>query len=201
MAIKLGFEQQINISVKQNDLVYFTDTVSSGGYNTADLDDLVLIGPVISINRREKLYTTNIKTFEADFNQTTFDLNGYPWEDSFDVPTDVKDFIVRVNGTLYTPTTPNPYTISSGVVTFTTPFINQEQIEFQLLYTLNVDDSSFVPPVSPVLDNNSFIMFKKNEVINTSGVKGYYAEVKFKNNSIEKAELFAVSSEIVQSSK
>jgi hypothetical protein len=44
-------------------------------------------------------------------------------------------------------------------------------------------------------------MFKKNEIINMSGVKGYYAEVKFKNNSTEKTELFAVSSEIVQSSK
>ena len=32
-------------------------------------------------------------------------------------------------------------------------------------------------------------------------LKGYYAETKFENNSKEKAELFAVSSEIVQSSK
>ena len=86
-------------------------------------------------------------------------------------------------------------------LTFTTPFLLTDVIEVQLLYTIIIDDSSFTAPISPVLNSNSFIMFKKNEVINNSGIKGYYAEVNFKNNSIEKAELFALSSEIVQSSK
>ena len=36
---------------------------------------------------------------------------------------------------------------------------------------------------------------------NKSGLKGYYADVQFVNNSINAAELFAVSSEVSESSK
>ena len=41
-----------------------------------------------------------------------------------------------------------------------------------------------------------FIMFSKFSQ-GDSGVLGYYARAKFTNNSIEKAELFAVSSEVI----
>ena len=41
MAIKLSFEQQINISAKVGDLVYYTNTVTQGGYEVADLDNLI----------------------------------------------------------------------------------------------------------------------------------------------------------------
>jgi len=46
-----------------------------------------------------------------------------------------------------------------------------------------------------------FIMFSKDSIANTSSLIGYYAEVFLENNSKEKIELFAVNSEIVQSSK
>jgi hypothetical protein len=48
---------------------------------------------------------------------------------------------------------------------------------------------------------DDFIMFSKNNVINNSSLLGYYAEVKLSNDSTEKAELFALGSEVVQSSK
>ena len=72
-------------------------------------------------------------------------------------------------------------------------------------YDLHVDDD---PTASPFSVNNpylgsyyspgvsDFIMFSKFEQ-GDSGVLGYYAEAKFVNNSREKAELFAVSSEII----
>ena len=44
-------------------------------------------------------------------------------------------------------------------------------------------------------------MFAKDRTVNTSSLIGYYADVQFKNNSTEKVELFAVSSEITESSK
>ena len=44
--------------------------------------------------------------------------------------------------------------------------------------------------------NTSFIFFGKDNQINTSGLIGYYAEVKFVNETTEYAELFAVNSEI-----
>ena len=45
------------------------------------------------------------------------------------------------------------------------------------------------------------LLFSKDAAVNTSGLTGYYAEVKMKNNSTTESELFAVSSEIIQSSK
>ena len=48
---------------------------------------------------------------------------------------------------------------------------------------------------------NDFIMFGKNKTVNTSSLIGYYADVKFVNDSTDKAELFAVGSDIFESSK
>ena len=49
--------------------------------------------------------------------------------------------------------------------------------------------------------NQPFIMFSKDNKANLSSLLGYYAEVEFKNNSIDEAELFSVGSEIFESSK
>jgi len=51
------------------------------------------------------------------------------------------------------------------------------------------------------LTQNDFVMFSKPNSFNTSSIKGYYAKVRLDNNSTEKIELFAVSSEISESSK
>ena len=47
----------------------------------------------------------------------------------------------------------------------------------------------------------SFIMFSKDNKANLSSVLGYYASVTFKNNSVDKAELFNVGANIFESSK
>jgi hypothetical protein len=44
-------------------------------------------------------------------------------------------------------------------------------------------------------------MFAKNHIVNTSGLVGYFANVRFENNSTSDAELFSVGSEITESSK
>tara|TARA_R100001079_G_scaffold62280_1_gene32122 strand:+ start:1917 stop:2285 length:369 start_codon:yes stop_codon:yes gene_type:complete len=44
---------------------------------------------------------------------------------------------------------------------------------------------------------NDVALFAKDGVVNTSGVSGYYAKVKMKNNSSTEAKLFSVSSEVV----
>ena len=63
---------------------------------------------------------------------------------------------------------------------------------------LNVDN---INPGGTIPSVNDFIMFNKECSINMSGLVGYFAEVKIKNNSREKAEIFCLSSEITQSSK
>ena len=65
---------------------------------------------------------------------------------------------------------------------------------------------NFIKIETPVCDENKpsaddFIMFQKDRKVNNTSLLGYYAEVKLVNNSTEKAELFALSSEITASSK
>lgn len=54
---------------------------------------------------------------------------------------------------------------------------------------------------TPRPDNNSFILFSKTNKANISGIRGYYAEAQFRNDSIGKIELFSVGSQIFESSK
>ena len=62
--------------------------------------------------------------------------------------------------------------------------------------TVEYDNAGLsAPPI------NSFISFAKNHTINTSSLLGYFADVKFENNSTGKIELFSVGSEITESSK
>tara|TARA_R100001369_G_scaffold81281_1_gene112226 strand:- start:859 stop:1221 length:363 start_codon:yes stop_codon:yes gene_type:complete len=60
--------------------------------------------------------------------------------------------------------------------------------------------SNYILNSAPDL-TNAFIMFSKDNRANLTSLIGYYADVKFENNSKEKAELFTVGSEIVESSK
>ena len=46
-----------------------------------------------------------------------------------------------------------------------------------------------------------FILFSKDNTVNTTSLLGYYGAVKFKNDSTAHAEMFATSCEVGQSSK
>tara|TARA_R110000744_G_scaffold93513_2_gene180666 strand:+ start:1601 stop:1987 length:387 start_codon:yes stop_codon:yes gene_type:complete len=66
--------------------------------------------------------------------------------------------------------------------------------------------TSNVPAVTTVnadgeIIQGDYIFFSKNKHANTSGLVGYFADVKFENNSTNKAELFAIASEVSESSK
>lgn len=67
----------------------------------------------------------------------------------------------------------------------------------------NLDHDSITVDVVNVgnIPLDSFIMFEKNIKVNESGIKGYYADVTMENRSKKRAELFAISSEVVSSSK
>ena len=55
-------------------------------------------------------------------------------------------------------------------------------------------DNTIVSPPPP----NAFISFAKEKKINTSSLLGYYADVKFVNDSTKEIELFSVGSEVVK---
>ena len=62
--------------------------------------------------------------------------------------------------------------------------------------TVRYDDAVTTPPV-----NGDYISFAKDKRVNTSSLLGYYASIKFINDSTDKVELFSVGSEVVESSK
>ena len=70
--------------------------------------------------------------------------------------------------------------------------LNHNQNWIQVLY----DDINVVPPLA-----DDYIMFVKDKKVNTSSLVGYYAEMKFENNTTKKAELFSVGSNVSESSK
>lgn len=60
---------------------------------------------------------------------------------------------------------------------------------------------STIPVPSLLPQIGDFIMFGKDKSVNTASLVGYYANVKFVNNSTKKVELFSVGSEVAESSK
>ena len=60
---------------------------------------------------------------------------------------------------------------------------------------INIDDETDPPSAG------DYVFFSKDRAVNISSVKGYYGEVKFINNSKDKAELFSTACEIFESSK
>ena len=61
--------------------------------------------------------------------------------------------------------------------------------------TCDIDEATVVPTTS------DFIFFSKDNKVNLTSLLGYFASVKFKNNSASKAEMFSVGCEIAESSK
>tara|TARA_R100000322_G_scaffold129873_1_gene85968 strand:+ start:513 stop:941 length:429 start_codon:yes stop_codon:yes gene_type:complete len=56
--------------------------------------------------------------------------------------------------------------------------------------------SDTTPPTT-----TDFILFAKDNEVNIGDIKGYFGKTKLINNSTEKAELYAISCEIAESSK
>ena len=81
----------------------------------------------------------------------------------------------------------------SGIINL--PALNQYMINIEFPDPMPSDFN--MPPATPT----PFIMFGKDNTVNVSGLTGYFAEVEFKNNSNKKIELFAVGSDISESSK
>jgi len=61
------------------------------------------------------------------------------------------------------------------------------------------DDTTLITPVINI--SAVYFMFTKPNSVNLTNLSGYFAEITFVNNDTKKAELFAVGSEIVESSK
>ena len=58
-----------------------------------------------------------------------------------------------------------------------------------------------IDTTTPAPTTSDFIFFSKDNKVNLTSLLGYYASVKFKNNSTSKAEMFSIGCEIAESSK
>ena len=69
--------------------------------------------------------------------------------------------------------------------------------------TATTGHTIIINPITPTLTipNGSFILFSKDNTVNSTSVMGYYAKTKFINWSSKKFELFSVGSEVSLSSK
>ena len=55
--------------------------------------------------------------------------------------------------------------------------------------------------VFPTVNSGMFMLFSKSIEVNETSLKGYYADVTFRNYSNKASELFAISSNVVPNSK
>ena len=65
-------------------------------------------------------------------------------------------------------------------------------------YAIVIENPTYIGDTPTI---NDYFFFSKDNGVNLTSITGYYAEVEFKNNSTEKAELFATACEITESSK
>ena len=87
--------------------------------------------------------------------------------------------------------------------TFGPQFVaGQDPVLIGEITQVNSDNIHVTPDnTTTTVPSGAFILFKKDGRVNKSGLKGYYLQARFTNNSPTHAELFSVGTEISESSK
>jgi hypothetical protein len=81
---------------------------------------------------------------------------------------------------------------------------NTKPIAIGKVTSVNQNGGSITINTYPAINSfsgNSYIMFSKDNRVNTSGIVGYFAECELKNYSTKAAEIFVVATDYVESSK
>ena len=116
----------------------------------------------------------------------TLQLNFGTLADGFDFNSSL-----QVGDTIYyaSPTTSGGFSVEDDddQITLLGVITNINPATSTTIANLICDINNNIPPPP----NNSYILFSKDRSVNVSNIKGYYSEVKFNNDSKNKAELFA----------
>ena len=81
---------------------------------------------------------------------------------------------------------------------------NTKPVKIGTVNSVNQSGGSVTINTFPAISNfsgNSYVMFSKDNRVNTSGIIGYFAECELKNHSTKAAEIFVVGADYVESSK
>tara|TARA_R110002096_G_scaffold178077_2_gene354924 strand:- start:1851 stop:7376 length:5526 start_codon:yes stop_codon:yes gene_type:complete len=155
------------------------NTINFANYTVTDLDESSFSSQGLGVLNTEPSSVDNGLYIQLNFSSVNSSLQ-------------VGDLVFYIN-------------INNSLVGGFTQSVNQQKLLFGEVAAvgetfINVIHDNFNNP-NPIPSVGSYIMFAKDNSINTSNLKGYYADVGFRNNSTEKAELFSVGSQVVESSK
>ena len=217
--LKFTFDHTVNVSAQEGDTLYFSNVTNNQGANASIYE----LGTIIDISRTPFIHSINGYLSAAGAGYST--INFYNVNQGIDVGMNIECI---VSGSSETPPVEfqNVFAANTTIATVnhngplgstctTSPaaldLVGGHNYKFKLttpgVTTLEVDVSPanmalyFNTGCSPCVTNSSFLMFSKNNDANLSSMLGYYAEVKFRNNTTGPAELFSVGSEVIQSSK
>jgi len=97
---------------------------------------------------------------------------------------------------------PLPVTVQAGDTAWYIDTSANTEVEMGPIISINgttivINASAGVAPPT----TQDFVFYVKNPVGKVGQLKGYYAEIQFRNNTTKYAELFSVGTEIFESSK
>tara|TARA_Y100001963_G_scaffold21719_1_gene28105 strand:- start:12867 stop:21989 length:9123 start_codon:yes stop_codon:yes gene_type:complete len=200
-----GKQYRLEVNVRQYD--------NGGDTGSGDFIKIYLEGKVSGVSDRQIL-TNAVTGFEGKYHETTLGKHFLDFTYDKSINNDENDVRIQIelnNGHVTTKyVTIKSITLKELNIgdSFGFDRVNSSDIqrigEVTMITSSNTSDTNSiqVDKTSGTMPSPlDYIMFAKNQVINTSSLLGYYASVKFENNSQEKIELFSVNSEITESSK
>lgn len=198
--ISITFNNPLNTSLQIGDTVYYVPTNSIGNFDTAQQPNMIEIGQVTNIinpGGPVVTYSTTLPNNYVSPNISVLTFNNpLPSPSDIQIGMSVSSVVLAPN-TIVTAWNSQIGTVSLSPPT-TIPAPLGTVFNFSTPTEIHVFNS--VNPI-PTPNPGDFIMFAKDRVANTSGIIGYYADIKLINNSTNKAEMFAISSGVIESSK
>tara|TARA_Y100001963_G_scaffold43438_1_gene60861 strand:+ start:797 stop:1174 length:378 start_codon:yes stop_codon:yes gene_type:complete len=110
---------------------------------------------------------------------------------------------VQIGDTLYYVSTESVgvFNVATPITTMIGVITNIEEVEDEETNIMTTVISANIDDETPPPQDGDFLFFSKDNVANLTSILGYYGKAKFKNNSREKAELFASACGVEESSK
>jgi len=198
--IDITFQQMSFPSLQIGDTAYYVPTNSIGNFDTAQQPNMIEIGQVTNIINPGGPAITYSTTLPNNY--VSPNISVLTFNNPLPSPSDIQIGMLMSSVVLAPNTIVTAWNSQIGDVSFSPPSITPvpSGTAFNFSTPTEIHIFNSVNPI-PTPNPGDFIMFAKDRVANTSGIIGYYADIKLINNSTNKAEMFAISSGVIESSK